>query len=125
MLSPVLEMNIAIFTSLGRIQGFELSKIEEWAKKQDILVHILRDEDKMTLYSLRLLRLVTSLFYEISCQPGYFNESHRTEELDTIMSRLIVKYCFFKDLAKKVVPVTDEEKKWAKESVSGKGWEIY
>ncbi|KAI8888583.1 hypothetical protein K501DRAFT_209766 [Backusella circina FSU 941] len=118
MLSPVLEMNIAIYTSLGHIQGFELSKIEEWAKKQDILVHILRDEGEMSLYSLRLLRLVTLLFYEISCQPGYFKESHRTEELDTIMSRLIAKYCFFKDLAKKVVPVTGEEKKWAKESVS-------
>jgi hypothetical protein len=121
LLKPVLELVITLLTSIPK-EEMEMGQLETWTKKQDVIVYILKGElNEKTLSSLYVLQLTTSLIYQLSCQPYYFEEldTKGLNQLDSLMISLIPKYCVSKYLATTVVPTGFDEDGWAKQSVVG------
>lgn len=114
-------MNELLVRSQGNI--IETNYFINWARKQSVLVSILKDENaEATLSSLYILQLTVSLFYQLSNHPFYFAtlQSNDLEIIDSLLMRLIPRYCVPENRPSVIVPSTPEEHTWAKQRVSGK-----
>lgn len=110
-LTPILELVNTVLVSIGSQVADQYAFIS-WIKKQQAIVHILKDENtKTTLSALYILHLTTSILYQLSCQTHYFDdvENNGMKELDALMVKLIPKYCLSRDWATAIQPVSPEE----------------
>lgn len=121
LLIPILELvNVMLKDKMHHFMAYDMLKFEEWVKKQGILLHILKDQNKQTtLSALYILQLTTSLVFQLSCQRDYFVglEERGLGAIDASMMNLITKYCLSRNWASVVVPTNKEEEKWATEKV--------
>ncbi|GAN03566.1 hypothetical protein MAM1_0043c03021 [Mucor ambiguus] len=121
LLIPILELvNVMLKDKMNHFMAYDMLKFEEWVKKQGILLHILKDQNKhTTLSTLYILQLTTSLVFQLSCQRDYFVslEERGLDAIDHAMMNLITKYCLSRNWASVVVPTNEEEEKWATEKV--------
>lgn len=110
-LTPILELVNTVLVSIGSQVADQYAFIS-WIKRQQAIVHILKDENtKTTLSALYILHLTTSILYQLSCQTHYFDdvENNGMKELDALMVKLIPKYCLSRDWATAIQPVSPEE----------------
>lgn len=108
--------------SLSEVQGDEMRRFEHWVVKQDIILHILQDDEKeITLSSLYALQLITSLIYQLSCRKDYFMDLDKRglATIDSTIMGLIPKYCLLTDQATKVKPTCKVEIEWSNEKAPG------
>lgn len=121
LLIPILELvNVMLKDNMSHFMTYDMLKFEEWVKNQDILLHILNDQNKQTtLSALYILQLTTSLVFQLSCQRDYFVglENRGLDAVDSATMNLINKYCMSRNWASVVVPTNEEEEKWANEQV--------
>lgn len=121
LLIPILELvNVMLKDTMNHSRAYDMLDFKEWAKKQGILLHILKDQNKQTtLSALYILQLTTSLVFHLSCQRDYFVglEESGLAAIDSAMMNLITKYCLSRNWASVVVPTNQDEEKWATEKV--------
>lgn len=110
-LTPILELVNTVLVSIGS-QVADQYPFISWVKRQEAIVHILKDENtRTTLSALYILNLTTSILYQLSCQTHYFDdvENNGMKELDSLMVKLIPKYCLSRNWATAIQPVGLEE----------------
>ncbi|KAF7721559.1 hypothetical protein EC973_004498 [Apophysomyces ossiformis] len=84
-----LELVVALSNTVGRTNRNAMMKLEAWVKKQDIVAHILEyDQQKLTMPCLYRLKLITSVFYQMSCHREYFIDMEK-EGLDQLHAGII------------------------------------
>ncbi|SAL99508.1 hypothetical protein [Absidia glauca] len=121
-LLPTLRLIVTLLYSIGRENESLQEMVEDWvAKQQEALIYILRlDNNHITMIFLKELKCVVTIMYYLSSRPGYFNNllSRNLNHLHVLLVKLNQQWNPQKIMAK-IQPVTDEERMWADQQVSG------